>query len=499
MKKTIIFLTLLAMVALPASAMAAKTGDFEIGGYIKFHTWWDSTSTISKDMISVNSRNNDVVGVIPGSVPGTGPTFTASTRQLTQGRWQFTARNTRLNFKIKGPDVLGAKTQGFLEIDFDGSGLIVSNSITTPMTPRLRHAIFRFDWPGGWQLMMGQYWGLTQNFWPDTVQHGPLLAHGMPLQRVPQVRVSYSPGPWTFTAMACAPEDSADNAVGPVQNVFGTFWLPGTGALPGQRATIPQLQASVQYEKDLWGKAAFFGKPRGFAANVVACVQRSKYDGGATGAATWGQNDYAGAFNIIERSQTLTPWYVQATMFIPVLPTQTKDLKGTASLQVQAYVGQGLRAFGNEVLTAANSSNSYFVYDSFGNQNVALGNANTYRRKLMKRYGGYAQAQYWFNNQWYMSYLFGFGKAFDVNYDRNPVLANALVNPGGYEFATTTDLVRDIFEHNVTLFYRPSANFKFGLAYVYLKTTYFQRATKGSQVDDVGENHRIQFAGWFYF
>jgi len=493
MKKIIVLLALLGMVALPASAMAAKTGTFEIGGYIKLHTWWDSTSTISKDMIAVGTRNN-AVGPASGQPPSNNPTAQQSTRRAMQGRWQFTARNTRLNFKIKGPELWGAKTQGFLEIDFDTGGE-ANNTITTPVGPRLRHAIFRMSWPGGWELMMGQYWGLTQNFWPNTVQHGPLLGHGMPLQRVPQIRVSYAPGPWTFTAMACAPQDVIDNGVGAQLDGNNNFWLPGTGNLTGERATMPQLQFSIQYEKDLWGKAAFFDRPRGFVANATFCVQRSKYDGGFTNAFTWGQNNYAGNFPLIERSQTLTPWYIQGTMFIPVLPTHTKDLKGTASLQVQAYVGQGLRAFGNEIP----GSDSYFLYDAQNNPGGALNGANTYRRQLMKRYGGYAQLQYYITNQWYLSYLFGFAKAYDVSFDRNPLLFNAATNPGGYEYATTVDQVRDNLEHNVTLFFRPSTNFKFGLAYVYLKTTYFQIATKGSQTDDVGENHRVQFAGWFYF
>jgi hypothetical protein len=54
-------------------------------------------------------------------------------------------------------------------------------------------------------------------------------------------------------------------------------------------------------------------------------------------------------------------------------------------------------------------------------------------------------------------------------------------------------------EPNVSLFYRPNANFKLGWGYASLKSTYFQIATEGSQVDDVGDNHRVQVAGWFFF
>jgi len=488
MKKFAALLALVALLAMPASVMAAKTGTFEIGGYIKLHTWWDSTRNISKDMISVPYRNNGVGGVVVN------PTIGARTwRQNTEGRTEFTARNTRLNFKIQGPELWGAKTQGFIEIDFDTGQ---NNTITTPMTPRLRHAWFRIAWPGGWQILMGQYWGMFCNFWPETVQHGPLLGHGMPLLRQPQIRVTYATGPWTFAAGAFAAIDTNwGGAVGAQVDANGNFWLPGTGTQIGQRATMPQFQMQAQFQKDLWGKAGWFGRPRPFTANVTFGIQRSKYDGGSTVAATWGQNNYAGTFAMIQRGQTLTPWDVQATLFIPVLPTQTKDLKGTASLTLQFYVGQGLGAFGNEVP----GSDSYYEFEGLGNVNNVLNGANTYRRQLMKRYGGYAQAQYYINNQWRVSYLFGFAKAYGVNLDRNPNLFNAVTNPGGYELATTTDLVRDNMEHNVTLFYQPNKNFKFGLGYVYLKTTYFQISTAGSESSDKGENHRVQFAGWFFF
>ncbi|MEJ2225823.1 MAG: hypothetical protein P8X49_11895 [Syntrophobacterales bacterium] len=82
MKRTIAFLTLLALVALPASVMAAKTGDFELGGYIKLHTWWDSTNDVNKNISVKGSRNN---------------AFGAAN----QGKFRMTAQDTRFNFKIK--------------------------------------------------------------------------------------------------------------------------------------------------------------------------------------------------------------------------------------------------------------------------------------------------------------------------------------------------------------------------------------------------------------
>ncbi|MEJ2226421.1 MAG: hypothetical protein P8X49_14940, partial [Syntrophobacterales bacterium] len=143
-------------------------------------------------------------------------------------------------------------------------------------------------------------------------------------------------------------------------------------------------------------------------------------------------------------------------------------------------------------------NNSYFVYDKPAGDGSTDIFHPVYTRKLMKRYGGYIQAQYYFNNEWYFSYLYGFSKAYGVTQARNAYLQAIGVN-NGYEFATGGDPIKFIQEHNVSLFYRPNKNFKFGLSYVYLDQDYFQITTVSSNMTSVGRNHRVQFAGWFFF
>lgn len=57
----------------------------------------------------------------------------------------------RLNLKVSGPDILGAKTFAFIEGDFTGSTNATNNNL------RLRHAYFNMDW-GKSVLLAGQYW-----------------------------------------------------------------------------------------------------------------------------------------------------------------------------------------------------------------------------------------------------------------------------------------------------------------------------------------------------
>jgi len=472
MKRLVFVALLVALVALPAAA-----AEFTLGGYIKLDAWWDSTQ-VSKNLLGVVVRHNDYQA------------FGGTSNRNHHGRFQATAQSSRFNFTIKGPELWGAKTSGFIEVDFDQQ-LDTRQTSSHSYVPRLRHAFFRLDWPET-QLLMGQYWGMFCNYYPELIQDGPFQGHGQSTQRLAQVRLTQKfLGMFTLAGLVGTPYDPDST-----DNIGGTMSPTGTVALWGQRSATPQFQISLDFEKDFYGKAAFYGRPKGFNINVAAGWQRTQYLKGraAASAYTFGNNNYVGAFNIIQRDdQYLDPWVVQVTAFIPVIPTRTPNLAGTASLTAQFYVGAGLSAFG----MARDQDNSYFVYrgNHFWtdptNGNLFFG--PVYERVLHKAYGGYIQAQYYFNNQWYLTYAYGFQKLFDVN---NATCVGA---PGGYFYATMQDQALMTQEHAIALYYRPITALKFGLQYSYMRTDYLQITTVGSRTTRMGDNHRVEFAGWFYF
>ena len=98
MKKFIIFGVVLALLV-PTLAMAAT--EFSLGGFIKMDMMWDSDNGVGKNMNVAPARNNDP--------------------NAKHGRLKFTAQGSRFNFTIKGPDLWGAKTSGFIEMDFDSA------------------------------------------------------------------------------------------------------------------------------------------------------------------------------------------------------------------------------------------------------------------------------------------------------------------------------------------------------------------------------------------
>ena len=54
----------------------------------------------------------------------------------------------------------------------------------------------------------------------------------------------------------------------------------------------------------------------------------------------------ASAGHVNVQNQYLNPWMVMGTLFIPVIPTQSANLAGTASILTQWWIGQGVEAFG---------------------------------------------------------------------------------------------------------------------------------------------------------
>ncbi len=436
MKKHAFFaLAMVALLAVPVVALAQT--EFTLGGYIKLESFWDSAA-MSKNI----NRPPAVLG----------------DPNATHGRFNMTAQSSRFNFTIKGPKLWGATITGFLEADLDEQA-DARQSASHAYRFRLRHAFFRLNWPGT-ELLFGQYWSYFSEFYPELVQDGPFQGHGCATHRLPQIRVTQEftmgPGKLILSGLIGKPTDSNDsrNVNYPISNA----------PLEGQTSETPQLQAKIQYEGDLWGKAGFYGRPRGFVAQLAGGWQRSRYRA-------------LGQF--INDQEYLNNWVIQGTLFIPVIPTTTANLAGTAALTVQAYVGQGLAFIGNET----------------GFNSLLHRHNGRYDRHLLKTWGGYLQANYYFTNQWFMNVAAGLGSNFD--------------------FDTSTDVavgrpVHHWWEVSPALYYRPIAALKFGLQYTYTRANYYRvnyydfkektiKSFSNLGRNNWGDVHSVRFGAWFFF
>jgi hypothetical protein len=257
----------------------------------------------------------------------------------------------------------------------------------------------------------------------------------------------------------------------------------------GESGEFPQIQGKVQYAQDLWGKAPYYGKPTPFTAQIVAGVQRNVFSPGndAFGVINVNQfsNANAGVTGIagIAQNTYCYPWIVMGTTFIPVIPTHSANLAGTASLMAQWYIGQGTEAFGF-VGQATN------ILHWTGNDN--------WEYQLQKRFGGYIQGQYYFTNQWFLTGAYAMSRAFDVSVGQTD--PNAPGNGRVYGLIGT-DLFNYQHEFALCLWYRPIQALKFGLEYEYARTNYLINKTdaNGNNPSKFGDAHRVEFCGYFYF
>jgi len=501
MKKFIVFAVVLALLV-PAAAFAAT--EFSLGGFVKLDAMWDSNSAVGKNINVAPSRNND--------------------GNNTHGRLKFTAQGSRFSFTIKGPKLWGADVTGFMEMDFDaaengltagvaaGTQGVAFGGASKSYTPRVRHAMFRFNWPTS-ELLFGQYFSMFSEWYAESAEDGPLQMTGTPTARLAQIRFTQKfLSDWTVAALIGDANQALLNSTAVGNSGITGFYNAAINN--GQSAETPQVQGKVQYQHDFWGKAAYYGKPIPFTAQVVAGWQRNVIrEGLMTGYSTLGSPAIdnalvAAVFN--SRNQYLNPWMVLGSLFIPVVPTQSANLAGTASILTNWWIGQGVEAFG---MTGVASN--LFRFDS-NTQNGPT--AQVYKAQLLQKFGGFVQGQYYFNNQWFVNALYGVAKAYGVNRSRfnNGVAAANGIN--GMEYAMG-DNAQTIQQASATLWYRPIQAIKFGLQYSYTAAHYFAYAlptasnagfpvffpVAGAAANNTvnrsnfGQDHRVEFVGFFYF
>lgn len=438
-KKVFVLLAVLAVVAVPLTAWAVE---FTLGGYINLRGGWASAQGIANTYSAYVPRNNDFDG----------RTFIGRHH----GQFGMDANATRFNFTIKGPELWGAKITGFVEFDFDGGDLApaAANVEARASSPnqaklRLRHAMFRMNWPDS-ELLFGQFWSMNSELIPETTDPGAFCLYGATQLRLPQVR---------FT-QKFLDGFSASVAIASPQSGRWGLNVDGSNPLEGENSETPMVEAKIRYEKDLWGKAGWYAKPRGFYAAVGGGWFRTTTGRRALGA------------DLVDH-EYYNHWLALMEAFIPVIPTYGKDLAGTAAIATQWWIGQGVSAWRIDLPGAGDR---YLVFDNPTGLN---------RLYFTKRWGGFVQANYYFTNQWYLNAIFGMQKGFgfDTNY----------VARAGY------DPVKAAYRVSATLWYQPILPIKFGLQYSWMRTDYYRATQVASWTTDYGDAHGIMFSGFYFF
>ena len=216
------------------SAEAQSPFNLEWHGFVNPHYYADSRSVVGgrEDMMLFYPKPivRDSLG-----------------RDINDG-WQanMLAITARLGLRINGPDMLGAKTSGYIEGDFTGSTNATINDL------RLRHAYIDMNWKRH-RLLAGQYWYamVIHEIMPMT---NPLNM-GAPFHcyaRQPQVRYEYHQGGIEAVAVAQWQLDNMSQGL--------LDGMPQSSTQFARHSLVPELNLQVRWNFGPW----FFG----YAANL---------------------------------------------------------------------------------------------------------------------------------------------------------------------------------------------------------------------------------------
>lgn len=227
MKKLIVWVGLVGLVGLVGHAQSPFS--LEWHGFVNPHYYADSRSVVG--------GREDMMLFYPKPV-----VLDSLGRDINDG-WQadMLAITARLGLRIKGPDMLGAKTIAYVEGDFTGSTNATIDNL------RLRHAYIDMRWQHH-RLLAGQYWYpmVIHEIMPMT---NPLNM-GAPFHcyaRQPQVRYEYiSHG---IEAVAVASWQLDNMSQGLLNGV------PASSTLFARHSLVPELNLQLRY----LGKHFFFG------------------------------------------------------------------------------------------------------------------------------------------------------------------------------------------------------------------------------------------------
>ena len=214
------------------SAKAQSPFSLEWHGFVNPHYYADSRSVVG--------GREDMMLFYPK------PIFRDSLGRDINDGWQanMLAITARLNLRITGPDMLGARISAYVEGDFTGSTNATINNL------RLRHAYIQMDWLKRYgveippslhhTLIVGQYWYpmVIHEIMPMT---NPLNV-GAPFHcyaRQPQVRYEYIAHGFNVVAATCWQLDNMSQGL--------LNGAPASSTLFARHSLVPELNLQLRY------------------------------------------------------------------------------------------------------------------------------------------------------------------------------------------------------------------------------------------------------------
>lgn len=220
--KSVLLLTLFTAIGLQLVAQETKEEKFKVYGFIRNEAYYDTYKGVDAAM--------DQFYLLPlyTGKDENGVHFNE------QGSAHMTAIATRIGVNINGPEVLGAKTMGNIEVDFAGI------TTTEPVVIRIRKAYYKFSWEKS-SLLVGQNW---HPFWGGanfpTVAGLNTGAPFQPFNRSPQIDYTMKFGKLALSGVALYENQY-------VSRGFYTATNSNNKTLPKRNAVIPEMVLNASY------------------------------------------------------------------------------------------------------------------------------------------------------------------------------------------------------------------------------------------------------------
>jgi hypothetical protein len=436
MKKfAILFLALL--IAVPAvtyAGSATSRWDLTIGGYVKMDVGYVT-----------QGQGADYRAASRGSIPGSQNV----TDEYANLFWS--GGETRLNFAIKGPDGMGAKTAAFVEGDFRGT----TGGSTTDGTFGLRHAFMTFDWANN-QLLLGhtwQPWGLIPSFQILAFSENHFFKGAT---RVPQVRYTQK---FTkeFTAVFAASSPDSTQAL----NSGYAAGAAANGVSDQTRSLVPDVSLEFKYATDKCGKIG----PWMLQFGLAGMAGKEKHTYITAGAA---------------QDTSVNRWGASFWGYIPIIPDKKGNKAGALGLTGNVFAGQGLGIYlpaypGGGLTGSYDTTNT----NQFGGYPTA--------------FGAWTQLTYYFTDQFFANALYGFQQN---NY--SDAYSNT-INPAILTTSTYANGVKNLQNYVFNVMYDVNPAVRFGLEYTYVTTAYAGYNAAVPASDTKGSFQAVRFGAYYFF
>ena len=458
MKKILVIMIALLLAAPVMSFAGSATSRFDmtIGGNVNFNFGYN-TQNYAQDSFHAPTRGSGIA---------------TSNLNDDRGNVRYSVVDSAINFLSRGPDTFGAKTMGFLQIDFRGG-----NTGNAVGGAQVQYAFVKFDWANSY-LVMGKAGPETLSAYARKFIIAGDASSTEGIGGIRPIQIAYR---YNFTKnfnlmvglIQHTNQEAAGGAVGN-NNGYG-------------RSELPAVQTEFAFTSDACGKIGPDALKFGLGA-VAGREYRTAWNNAMAA---------SGAYN----DKNANAWMAGLRTFIPNIPEKKGDKTNALALSAIGYVGQNAW---NWVGSPAPGVGSYW------RPNAANGVPDQVASPTM--YGGFAQLTYYINDVTFVNAQYGVLKQ---NY--SSAARNGWAYPGASFGANETnwqgvDAINQFRVYGLSIFNDPSPSVRVAFEWLRMVANYngYGRGSFAGQsqapsivgtgnLDSSGKNDQFKAAVYYFF